>query len=48
MQRMLKMDALIAEPSRLWCNMTILSNHCVDNWSVNKLASSISADAGRL
>lgn len=37
MQRMLKMDALIAEPSRLWCN----------NCPVNKLAGSIAADAGR-
>lgn len=47
MQRRLKMDALIAEPSRLWCNMTILSNHCIDNWPINKLAGSIAADAGR-
>lgn len=35
---MLKMDALIAQPSRLWCNMTIQSNHCIDNRPVNKLA----------
>lgn len=47
MHRMLKMDALIAEPSRLWCNMTILNNHCIDNWPVNKLAGSIAANAGR-
>lgn len=25
-QKMVKMDALIAETCRLWCNMTMLSN----------------------
>jgi len=46
-QRMLKMEALIAEPCRLCCNITILSKYCIDNWPVNKLAGSITADAGR-
>lgn len=44
---MLKIGGLIAGPSRLWCNMTILSNHCIDNWPVNKLPGSIAAAAGK-
>lgn len=46
-QWMLKIDGLIAGPSRLWCNTTILSNHCIDNWPVNKLPGSIAAAAGK-
>lgn len=47
MQWMLKIRGLIAGPSRLWCNITMLSNHCRDNWPINKLPGSIAAAAGR-